>query len=301
MWRLSDLRRPYVSLGLNHRSLVKYDIAQWHLACAEGLSGSEDLNVDRVLRRIDEWTDLVRQSTADNFWKFEAYRDFYNHSEPYFRILHLVSTLWTKCGLVYTPQWFNLRPDDDNNTAAGFLADSRDGFLHGIVDGPGGTCGTIPFLVVSVGRRLGYPVYIVKAMSHLFARWSDPFGRWKGISRGFVPQPYVLNIEATNGGLHTPPDSKYLHWPETLHHDPLSSGAYMKPLMPPEEISESLMARSVCLRQNGYLSEANETLVWAVELAPHNPLRRAHLEQIRSESYRATYTPFHSNGVSVHA
>ncbi|MCA9091439.1 MAG: hypothetical protein KDA90_22720 [Planctomycetaceae bacterium] len=300
MWRLSDLRRPYVSLGLNHRSLVEYDIARWHLACAEGLAGSENLDVDRVLRQIDQWTEIVRQTTEDNFWKYEAYRDFYNHSEPYFRILHLVSTLWTKCDLIYMPQWRNLSPDD-KKASAGFLADSRDGFLHGITNGPGGTCGTIPFLVVSIGRRLGYPLYIVKAMSHLFARWSDPFGRWKGVSRGFEPQPYILNIEATNGGLHTPPDSEYFDWPKPLRPELVYAGAYMKPLMPPEEISESLMARSVCLRQNGHLHDAEKTLTWAVELAPHNPLRRAHLEKIRSESSREAYSPFTSNGVAIDA
>jgi hypothetical protein len=148
---------------------------------------------------------------------------------------------------------------------------------------------------------LGYPLYVVKAMSHLFVRWSDPFGRWKGTSCDFETQPYFLNIEATNGGLNTPFDSEYFSWPEPIHPELVSSGAYMKPLMPPEEISESLMARSVCLRQNGKLDEALRTLAWAVELAPHNPLRRAHLEQIRSESYRESYSPFHSNGVAVHA
>jgi len=51
---------------------------------------------------------------------------------------------------------------------------SRDLFLHGMVGSDnGGTCVSMPVLYVAVGRRLGYPMRLVLAKAHVFARWDD--------------------------------------------------------------------------------------------------------------------------------
>ena len=40
-----------------------------------------------------------------------------------------------------------------------FSADSKNMFIHGLLDGSHyGTCASMPVLVVAVGRRLGYPL-----------------------------------------------------------------------------------------------------------------------------------------------
>ena len=61
-------------------------------------------------------------------------------------------------------------------------------FIHGIIDGPGGTCASMPVLYVAVGRRLGYPLKLVEARGHLLLRWDDPLGQRLGT-------PDVFNVE----------------------------------------------------------------------------------------------------------
>src|SRR5690606_8097737 len=95
----------------------------------------------------------------------------------------------------------------------------------------------------------------VKAKNHLFVRWSDPEGLWRGLFGASPFRPTRFNIEATNPGLQTPPDDRYRVWPKPIHPSLIECGAYLSPLMPPEEIAESLSARSACLRQAGRLGE----------------------------------------------
>ncbi len=47
-----------------------------------------------------------------------------------------------------------LRREDEKT----FFADSKDVFIHGLLTGKHyGTCASLPFLYVAIGRRLGYP------------------------------------------------------------------------------------------------------------------------------------------------
>jgi len=59
----------------------------------------------------------------------------------------------------------------------GLLNDSRDIFINGVLDDNKrrrwGTCASIPVVVTAVARRLGYPVRLVVAGRHIFARWED--------------------------------------------------------------------------------------------------------------------------------
>ena len=290
MWRLADLRKPLESLGLTSRPLVRYDVAEWHLACAVGLPGSEDLDIDRSLARIDEYARTVSELTRRNRRKLEESPEDYRGCEAYFCALYLVSALWKVFGLRYHPKWYDLKPEDgmDND----FGADSRDQFLHGITDGPGGTCGTIPLLVAAVGRRLNYPLYVVKAKNHLFARWSDPYGRWRGLLGESPSRPTRFNVEATNPGLQTPSDDVYRDWPRPIHPYLIECGAYLSPLMPPEEIAVSLAARATCLGKAGGFDEDLDYRRWIAALAPHDPEKRESLEWLerRASERRSTYS-----------
>jgi hypothetical protein len=62
--------------------------------------------------------------------------------------------------------------------------------IHGIIQGNGGTCASLPVVYVAVGRRLGFPLFLVKASTkkwgHTFVRWDEPGERF--------------NIEATVQG-----------------------------------------------------------------------------------------------------
>jgi hypothetical protein len=140
----------------------------------------------------------------------------------------------------------------------------RDIFIHAIIDGIGGTCGSLSVLYAAIGRRLGYPLKIVKAARHLFLRWDDADGshHWAHADR--------FNIEATGPGVHFLPDEHYRKWPHQISDDDIAAGMFLKSLSQQEELAEFMATRGYCLRSNERLLEAADTLAQAARLAPNN-------------------------------
>ena len=148
---------------------------------------------------IDRWAEAVRKYTKRVFRQFSQRPDRTTGSEGQFRIKAMVTALQRDLGVRY-----NCRRIDD---PADF-ADSRDAFVHGITHGPGGTCTSLPFLYIAVGRRLGYPLKLVLTRGHFFARWEEPQGE-------------RFNIECTNNrGFACHPDEYYLTWPYSIKDKP---------------------------------------------------------------------------------
>jgi hypothetical protein len=167
------------------------DLVALNLACAEGLDGAEALRPEDAMRTLDQWAARVREETERHLPKFRQNPGEYLNSEAYLRMLALVTVLQQDCGVRYNPERIQ-SPD---------FSDSRDLFLHGLTQGRGGTCVSMPVAYVAVGRRLGYPLKLVTAKAHLFARWESPDGRER------------LNLEATSQGLNCFPDEYYHRWP----------------------------------------------------------------------------------------
>ena len=71
----------------------------------------------------------------------------FDGSLPKFRMLALVTVLQRNLGVRYDPAC---------REGAYCAFDPRTLFLHGLLDGHGGTCATMPVLYVAIGRRLGY-------------------------------------------------------------------------------------------------------------------------------------------------
>ena len=95
--------------------------------------------------------------------------------------------LYEDYGVRYNPKWITspeATPADDH-----FFADSRDILLHGLV-GPQhlGTCSSMPILYLALGRRLDYPLKLVKAKGHLFMRWDSPSEKFDldATGKGFI-------------------------------------------------------------------------------------------------------------------
>ena len=115
------------------------------------------------------------------------------------------------------------------------FTDSRLHFIHGILEGHGGTCHTLPVLYVGLGRRLGYPLKLVQAMEHLFVRWDDPQTGAR------------LNLEATSPGLNCHPDEYYRTWPKPVRSDFVAKGWLLKSLTRQEELALFYKVRGQCL------------------------------------------------------
>jgi regulator of sirC expression with transglutaminase-like and TPR domain len=219
-----------------------------NLRCASGLPGADDLDDEAAVEAINAWANHVRAATEKWQPMFARSPQNFNHSLAEFQILAMVTVLQRDLGLRY-----NLSFSDGEYNAS----DSRNLFLHGLTSGYGGTCVTMPVLYIAVGRRLGYPLHLVRAYEHFFVRWQDGKERF--------------NIEATSPGFEPLDDDYYRTWPKALSEADIASGMYLRNLRPREILASFLHNRGQCLFDNLRIGEATHTFRQAAELAPHDP------------------------------
>ncbi len=238
-------------LKMSPEQLADVDIAEMNLLCATGLPGAEKLDVDKALARLDDYARRVRYWTEQSMLDFRRNPDKFENSEAKFRVLLLISVLQKDFGIHY----------NDRGERNCDFSSSKNPFIHGMIDDAnGGTCASMPVMYVTVGRRLGYPMSLVLAKTHIFARWDDGTERF--------------NIEGTNPRFDDHPDSYYRKWPYPISDAELKQGWYLKSLTPAEELAVFLQNRASCLMDNGRYAEACLAYVRSYELAPQNPLGR---------------------------
>ena len=149
------------------------------------LAWAKDIDPVPYLQKLDGWTELVRRSTERWWPRFVRSPGEFDNSPGQFRMLSLVTVLQRDIGVRYNLAFME---GDYNGT------DSRNLFIHGLLSGHGGTSVTMPVLYIAVGRRLGYPLKLVKAKGHLFARWEQSGGERFNIestSQGFSPETMI--------------------------------------------------------------------------------------------------------------
>jgi hypothetical protein len=258
-------RFPLPTLAEVYRSpnefLGKLDIGLLNLICAGGLRGAENLDIAWLLDWIDAAAEAVDYNTRRHWYRFLESPGEYRNSPGYFCCYYLLQTLQEDFGVRYNPAKITDRSVKPAHLPEFDSTDSRDLFIHGIINGPGGTCASMPVLYVAVGRRLGYPLKLVGCRGHLFFRWDDPTGEHRGV-------PDRFNIEGTGYGISCYPDSHYESWPEPLTEVDRANGWYLKSLTPTEEFAKFLAMRGDCLGDNGRTAEAIQAFEWACGLMP---------------------------------
>ena len=198
-------------LKMTPEQLADVDIAERNLLCATGLRGAEKLDVGKALARLNDWADRVRYWTDQSMWDFRQNPEEFKNSEAKFRVLLLISVVQKDFGVHY----------NDRGERNCDFSSAKNAFLHGMIDDTnGGTCASMPVMYVAVGRRLGYPMKLVLAKTHIFARWEDPATGER------------FNIEGTNPRFDDHPDSYYQKWPYPISDAELKQGWYLKPLTP---------------------------------------------------------------------
>ena len=238
--------------------LTASGVAEQNLLQAVGLPHgmADEAEVERHLATLSAWAGLCRRETERAWGDFCRDPGYYGHSEATFRMMCVVTVVQRDLGVRYNPE------------AVGHysFADARDCFLHGLLEERGdaegggrrlGTCVNIPVLYVALGRLLGYPVHLALAKGHVFARW-QPHHPQKGGE--------TVNLEATNLGLTTHPDSHYRQWPRPIADE--EAGDYLRPLTPEEEEGLFVGTRGHCLQDNGRNAEALTCYERAAELQP---------------------------------
>jgi hypothetical protein len=241
--------------------------------CAAGLPRAEKLKPARLLNWLDDAARHVGLETRRHWYRFDRSPGTYKNSPGYFCCYFLLQVLQEDFRVRYNPARVRDPSFQDPKCLDPDFRDSQDLFIHGIIDGDGGTCASMPVLYVAVGRRLGYPVKLVEGRGHLFFRWDDPTG-----SRFHVPE--CFNIEGTGNGIGSYPDEHYRTWPEPWNDAEKAAGVYLKSLEPARELAGFLGTRGECLADNNRLDEAIQAYRWAVALSPRDPRYTWRLQQL---------------------
>ncbi|OJU98049.1 MAG: hypothetical protein BGO12_21390 [Verrucomicrobia bacterium 61-8] len=219
-------------LKLSDEELEKLDVARMNLLFAANLPGSESLDIEACLDQVNKMALYVRKRTEELRPKFEANSERFQNSEEFFKMTVLVTVLQKEAGVSYNPK-FAIRPGEGYDAAAQveMSKSSKYGFINGMLASEPrlGTCASMPVLFAAVGRRLGYPIRLVHAKNHLFARWHDDKVRF--------------NVEPTEGVMVSPPDDKYTVWPFPLTKEQVENGPYLKSLSAKEEMVDAMNTR----------------------------------------------------------
>ena len=248
-------------LSVSPDQLGTVDIATMNLACAEGLPGAEKLNVMACLQLLDRWTEAVRQSTEKNFYRFRRNPAEFDNSEAVYRMMVISTVLKRNMGVKYNPKYRDI-PIGPNQRDQEFFSDSRNCFLNGVLsDEKLGTCGTLPVLEIAVGRRLGYPLKLVRAKQHFFVRWESTDSKER------------FNIESAGDGFGTHTDEYYRSWPEAISDEEIRLG-YLQSMTPQEELAAFLGERSLVLMLNGFAFPSFDMLIKAHKITPDDVLVR---------------------------
>ncbi len=229
--------------------LARQDIAEVNLACAAGLPGAEGMDPPLCLRTIDGMGAVIDQYT--NPCRFHQNPGRWENSFGIFRIHAMISILQKRFGVRYNPAKI---PVDSP-------LETPDQFIFGIIQGEGGTCGSLPVLYVAVGRRLGYPLKLVSAAgekaSHYFVRWDEPDGE-------------RFNIEVSFDGFGCPPDDHYRTGIYRTKPEWEATGTILKSKTPWEELAGFLAQRAAVWLDAGHYRRAAESSAWAHALFPRN-------------------------------
>jgi hypothetical protein len=238
---LSDLAR------MPEEELPRLDVAVVNLACAAGLPGAESLDIPECIRVLDGWAAQVKQYTE------RVGRDRERASREWgswnrFRVAAMITVLQRDLGVHYRQKLIDL-PDEE------FFKRSEHLFVHGVIQGVGGTCTSLPVAYAAVGRRLGYPIRLVHTNRHCFARWDEPGGE-------------RFNIECTSRGFVSHTDEYYLEWPFPVTAEQAKQYGFLSSQTPRQEATGFLEARGWCAEANGLRRVAVRAYAWACELDP---------------------------------
>jgi len=259
--------------------LGKLDVALLNSICAIGLPGAEDLDIPRHLAWLDNAAHQFELQSREHLDELAQTPALYDNSPGRFFCNFLLRTLQEILGVKYNPA--RIAASDFQNPLCinPVFSDSRDLFIHGLIDGPGGTCASMPVLYVAVGRRAGLPLKLVEAPGHLLCRWE---GRRFNVFERF-------NVEGAGHGIAFYPDDFYRTWPSEWKPHDEPGGWYLKSLSPVEEFAVFLATRGSCLEDNGRLKEAIQAFGWASKLLPHDLRYSGRLVKLMQRDLREGY------------
>jgi hypothetical protein len=235
------------------------DIAAINLACALGLPNSDDIGFAKYLTLLNTMADAARRQTEKSWRLFKLKPAEFNHSENVFRVMTMEHVLRMQFGVKYDPLRSHLKPGIAERKLS---LDSADIFIHGILsERRTGTCSSLPTFSIAVGRRLDYPLKLVRVPNHTLFRWDD--GR------------ETFNIQHTASGSELRSDEHYHEWPEKWDADMFALNTrckvWLHSMTPRQEVSKFLCNRAMVLRDGRRFQDAITSIDAAERFDPVNP------------------------------
>ncbi|MGO8928358.1 MAG: hypothetical protein ACLQU3_15935 [Limisphaerales bacterium] len=249
-------------LAMSSAELEKCDIALIDLACAQGLRGSEQLDIGQCLETVDGWADQVKWETQRREYLYNEHPQDYQHSLGRYRMNLLGAILVQDLGIRYNPdRRFELAQGKPPTMA--WNTNSQDIFIHGLLGGKhAGTCSSMPVLYVAIGRRLGYPVSLATTKMHIYVRYEEPNGGH-------------FNVEATmEKGFLTPTEQDYTTDIFQCTPEEVRGFGWLRPISNAEAFAHLLIHRGTCLALAKRYREAREMYLAAWRYLADTPQER---------------------------
>ncbi|MGH7989136.1 MAG: hypothetical protein ACREDS_02935 [Limisphaerales bacterium] len=281
-------------LAIQPDQLEKVDIARIDLLCAEGLPNSENLNVEQSLKTLDEWADEVKIETERNYHRFVEHPEKFQNSLGRYRMAVMAAVLCQDLRVHYDPQRekelfennFLTNRESYSKAEQHFFSDASDFFLQGLLsDKRYGTCASMPYLYVAIGRRLGYPVSIAGAYTHSYVYYDEGNGKH-------------FNVEATEDrGFVTPSDDEYQNPPWGAPPDPdyYKTHDLLQPLSNKESLANLLGSRAAIFRAAGRHDEEAKTWKIAERYFPDTPTWKGIEENMQQAATFDDYQQWREN------
>ena len=265
--RDSDVPHTYEELlAWPVERLGELDIARMNLLCATGLPGSEDLDVEATLAVLDEWGELAKSNERKYKQSFVPNIEKYERSYALFLSVYLGFTLKEDLNCKYSRYLIASGALADMKSIR-FFKDSRDLFLNCFVERQEGTCASFPVLMVAIGRRCEYPLYVVSTKGHLFCRWDD--GNEK------------MNLEVSCKGVDNKKDLYYKTWPFTPTEQDIKYEKFFVNMTPEMELCTFLDLRGSCLMANKRYEEAFEVYKKSLKYMPNSRVVKWSMDDAR--------------------
>lgn len=246
-------------VAMDREQLERVDIGRMNLLCADEASPDDDVDLEGLMGKLDEWADHCRREEIRFRGSFEKNPKRYDGSYAKFKAVNLVLTIKEDFKCRYQMQLVKSGAMADINSPA-FFKDYDDVFITGLLRRRRGTCSSYPVLIAALGRRLGYPIFLKATRGHLLCEWDD------GVER--------FNIDTNGNGVDTPPDVFYLKSPigamEGMSAADIEKEYFMRPLGNWESLGMFIETMGYCHEANGRMDKAIEAYNLALRHLPNS-------------------------------